>query len=107
LAEWVRMYQEDKFPDKAAYDMRQLAEDYRDWAGVSQELLSKDVKLLLKRKRPGRGAAGISEDDIKKLMRDVNSHEDLRRRAEELVLARSIAEVKSQTGEAVKKEAAA
>jgi len=96
LAEWVRMYQEDKFPDKAAYDLRQLAEDYRDWAGVSQELLSKEVILLLKRKRPGRGAAEISEEDIEKLMKDVNSHEDLRRRAEELVLARSIAEVKSQ-----------
>jgi len=107
LAEWVRMYQEDKFPDKAAYDLRQLAEDYRDWAGVSKDLLSKDVERLLRRKRAGRGVTEISKDDIDKLMKGVNSHEDLCRRAEELVLARSIAEVKRQTREPVQKEVAA
>lgn len=104
LAEWVKMYMADKFPDKAAYDLRQLAEDYRDWPSVSQELLSKDVTRLLKRKRPGLGASKINEDDIEKLMKGANSHEDLCRRAEELVLARSIAEVKKLTREPVREE---
>ena len=107
LAEWVRMHQEDKFPDKAAYDLRQLAEDYRDWAGVSKDLLSKDVERLLRRKRAGRGSTEISRDDIDKLMKDVNSHEDLCRRAGELVLARTIADVRKQTREPVQKEMAA
>ena len=106
LAEWVTMYLEEKFPDKAAYDIRQLAEDYRDWAGVSQELLSKDVKRLLRRKRTGPEADEIHKDDIEKLMKNVNSHEDLRRLAGELVLARSIVEVKRLTREPVRKEVA-
>jgi len=107
LAEWVRLYQLDRFPDKAAYDLRQLAEDYRDWAGLSKDLLSKDVERLLRRKRAGRVATAISEHDIKKLMKDVNSHEDLCLRAGELVLARSIAEVRKQTREPVQDEVAA
>ena len=106
LAELVTMYLEEKFPDKAAYDIRQLAEDYRDWAGVSQELLSKDVKRLLRRKRTGPEADEIHKDDIEKLMKNVNSHEDLRRLAGELVLARSIVEVKRLTREPVRKEVA-
>lgn len=106
LTEWVKMYLEEKLPDKAAYDIRQLAEDYRDWAGVSQELLSKDVKRLLRRKRTGPEADEIRKDDIEKLMKNVNSHEDLCRLAGELVLARSIAEVKRLTREPVRKEVA-
>ena len=106
LAEWVKMYLEEQFPDKAAYDIRQLAEDYRDWAGVSQELLSKDVKRLLRRKRTGPEAGEIHKDDIEKLMKNVNSHEDLCRLAGELVLARSIVEVKRLTREPVRKEVA-
>ena len=107
LAEWVRMFQLDKFPDKAAYDLRVLAEDYRDWTGLSQELILKDVERLLKRKRAGRGATTISKEDIDKLMKDVKSHDDLIRRAEELVLARSIADVKKQTREQIQREVAA
>jgi len=106
LSEWVKMHLEEKFPDKAAYDMRQLAEDYRDWAGVSQELLSKDMKRLLKRKRTGPEADEIHKDDIEKLMKNVSSHEDLCRLARELVLTRSIAEVKRLTREPVRKEVA-
>lgn len=104
LAEWANMYQQDKFPDKAAYDLRQLAEDYTDWPEVPQELLSKDLKRLLKRKRASHGANEITADDLKKLMKDVNSPEDLCRRARELVLARSIAEIMRQTREPLLRE---
>jgi CRISPR-associated protein Cmr2 len=102
--EWVRMYLEEKFSDKTAYDIRQLAEDYRGWVGVSQSLLIKDVMRLLGRKKTGREGSKIGTDDIEKLMKDVNSHKDLCRRAEELVLARSIVEVKKLTGEPIRTE---
>ncbi len=107
MGEWVEMYQLDKFPDKAAYDLRLLADDYRDWALVSQNLIPKDVERLLRQKRSGHGANEIDKEDIDKLMKDVTSHDDLVRRAEELVLARSIAEVKRQISDQIKKEESA
>lgn len=99
LAEWVRMYLDEKLPDKAAYDMRQLAEDYKNWGDISQDLLMKDVKRMLRRKRASRGTTEINDDDMRKLMEGVTSQKELCMRAEEMVLARSIAEVKKQTGE--------
>lgn len=93
LKSWAKMHLNDKLPDKAAYDLRQLAEEYRGWAEISHDFLEKDVRRLLKRKRAGRGTKDISDLDLKELMKDVKSHEDLIRRAKELVLARSIAEV--------------
>jgi CRISPR-associated protein Cmr2 len=107
LGEWVEMYDLDKFPDKAAYDLRLLAEDYKDWVVVSQNLISKDVERLLRQKRSGHGANEIGKADIDKLMKDVTSHDDLVRRAEELVLARSVAEVKRQTHDQIKTEESA
>jgi CRISPR-associated protein Cmr2 len=104
LADWADMYFNDKIPDKAAYDMRALSEDYKNWAGVSQELIEKDLTRLLKRKKAGSGTSDISKGDIEKLMKGVTSNEDLARRSMELILARKIAEVKLLDREPVKKE---
>lgn len=93
LKAWAEMHRRNELPDKAAYDLWQLAEEYKGWAEVSHETLEKDVIRLLKRKRIGYGTGRISDNDIGKLMRDVRSLEDLIRRAKELVVARSIAEI--------------
>jgi CRISPR-associated protein Cmr2 len=104
LRSWAEMHLKDKLPDKAAYDLRQLAEEYRGWAGISHDFLEKDVRRLLKRKRAGQGTKDISEVDLTELMKDVKSHDDLIRRAKELVLARSIAEAKRIAQASISKE---
>jgi CRISPR-associated protein Cmr2 len=99
LKTWVDMYLADDFPDGAAYDLRQLAEDYKAWKPpIPEKLLEKDVSRLLARKRAGSGTREIGVDDMKKLTAGIHLYEDLKRRAEELVLTRRIAEITRQTG---------
>ena len=57
------------------------------------DLLDRDARRLLRRKRVERGNRGISDSNLDKLMEDVKSHDDLIHRANELILARSIAEI--------------
>ncbi len=99
LETWVGLYLADDFPDGAAYDLRQLAEDYKAWKPpIPSNLLEKDVTRLLARKRAGGGTRAIGVDELKNLTAGIHQHEDLKRRAEELVLTRRIAEVTRQTG---------
>ncbi|VVB63951.1 CRISPR system Cmr subunit Cmr2 [uncultured archaeon] len=107
LKSWAEMHLKDELPDKAAYDLRQLAEEYRGWPEISHDLLEKDMRRLLKRKRAGQGTKDISDVDLTELMKDVKSHDDLIRRAKELVLARSIAEAKKIVQASISKEASA
>lgn len=107
LKSWTEMHLDDRLPDKAAYDLRQLAEDYRGWGGISHDFLIKDVKRLLKRKRAGQGTKEINSVDLNELMDDVKSYDDLIRRSKELVLARRIADVKEIACEPVRKEVSA
>lgn len=97
LQTWSEMHLLDKLPDKAAYDLYQLARDYQNWPDVSKELLVGDVKRLLKRKRAGHGVREISATDLIELMRGIDSSESLISRADELILAGKIAEVMKQT----------
>jgi CRISPR-associated protein Cmr2 len=91
---WVKMYRDDDFPDGAAYDLRQLAEDYKAWkSDLPEKLLEKDVRRLLRRKRAGSGKREIETEDIPVLVSGIHSHEDLTRRAEELVLTRRIVDI--------------
>lgn len=95
---WVRMYLEDIFPDKAAYDLRLLTWDYRGWRGKPDaNLLKKDVERLLKRKKGEHGSKKLSHDAIEDLMNGVDSYHTLTKRARELLLARSIAANRRQT----------
>jgi len=90
---WAEMYRADKFPDGAAYDLRQLAEDYRSWEKIPDTLLREDTLRLLKRKRVEGGAKALDEEDINKILKGITTFDGLIRRAEELVLARKIAAV--------------
>lgn len=97
MEKWVKMYLDDTFPDKAAYELRQLAEVYRGWEHPPDPLhIQKDVRRLLARKRPGEGSSAIKEQDIKYLEEEALSYDCLCRLAEELVLARRIAENQRQ-----------
>jgi len=91
LDHWAGLFLEGKFPDGAAYDMRQLAEDYRGWKLVPGDLLEKDVRRLLKRKRVSEDEV-IDEKEIRALLAGVTSYSLLVKRADELILARKIAE---------------
>lgn len=92
IENWVDMYLKDIFPDKAAYDLRQLAGDYRGWKGkLDTCLLEKDVERLLKRKKGEHGSKELAKKDIEDLMNGVDSYDTLTKRAKELLLARSIA----------------
>ncbi len=92
LAAWVAMHINDTIPDKAAYDLLMMAEEYRGWTGpVPKDLLEKDVIRLFKRKKARHGTREVAEEDIAKLIEGINSTEDLQRRAKELVIARRIA----------------
>lgn len=58
LQRLVEMHARNEIPDKAAYDLRQLALDYTDWPHQSEEqqaaldeAIRADVKRLMKRKR--------------------------------------------------------
>jgi CRISPR-associated protein Cmr2 len=92
IENWVDMYLKDIFPDKAAYDLRQLAGDYRGWKGKPDTcLLKKDVKRLLKRKKGEHGSKELAKTAIEDLMNGVDSYDTLIKRTRELLLARSIA----------------
>jgi CRISPR-associated protein, Crm2 family len=97
LEQWIRMYLRDEFPDGAAYDLKELADDYRGWdPKPPNTLLKSDMGRLFTRKRAGHGTRGISPEDLAFLTCGVESHDDLILRADELVLARRIAEVARQ-----------
>lgn len=106
LNDWVGMYRADKFPDGAAYDLRQLAEDYRSWEKeeISEELLLGDIGRLLKRKRTEGGVKALDEEDIETVKRGVKTFDNLTLRAEELVLARKIAAASGKARVAGKNE---
>ncbi|MDD1703028.1 MAG: type III-B CRISPR-associated protein Cas10/Cmr2 [Methanoregula sp.] len=98
LEQWVRMYINDEFPDGAAYDLKELADDYRGWESKPPDtLLKSDMGRLFARKRAGHGTREISPDDLALLTCGVESHDHLIRRADELVISRRIAEVVCQT----------
>lgn len=93
MEKWVKMYLDDTFPDKAAYDLKQLAEVYRGWDNPPDPVhIQKDLRRLLSRKRPGEGTSAMQETEKQYLEEEVKSYDDLSRLAKELVMARRIAE---------------
>ena len=69
---WAQLLQNDQLPDKAAYDLRLLAEQYRGWPTATSEdrdmlgrALPADVGRLLSRK--SREAAGTLADVVREL----------------------------------------
>jgi CRISPR-associated protein Cmr2 len=107
LAEFAGMHRDEKIPDKAAYDMQELAEVYKDneWNKIAKneefgELIFADARRLLKRK----GMNGDSEALITDLLSGIDSYDAIRGLADQLILARKLtgaikqAKGRSQTG---------
>jgi CRISPR-associated protein Cmr2 len=96
LDRWSHMHLNNEIPDKAAYDIHQLAEDYKGWDWVDKDelcdLIRKDLKRLLKRKKSVAGLDELSDDKIKSMIGGVDPYEAIRRLADELILARKLAE---------------
>jgi CRISPR-associated protein Cmr2 len=101
LLKWAKMHCKDELPDRAAYDMRELAEDYRNWSASTEEekkalgnIIYADALRLLKRKRAGHGGEAIRGEivkDFKEMLSGVDSYEKISRLANELIIARRLA----------------
>ena len=92
LCRFADMFHHEMFPDKAAYDVRSAAQIYMNWNVVSQDLLIRDLERLLNKKRSGRGIRQVHEEDIAFLKEVVREKGCLKGLADELILARKIAD---------------
>jgi hypothetical protein len=93
MERWVEMHVKELLPDRAAYDLLELAGDYKGWKGAPSDLITSDIRRLLHRKRAGLGSRKITENDIAFLTDGIASYDDIVRRADELILARRIAHI--------------
>jgi CRISPR-associated protein Cmr2 len=103
LERWAKMHLNNELPDKAAYEMRELAEVYGNWNGTKKEnlqnLIKADVARMLKRKRPG-GAEDkkIDPKDLDFMLDGLDSCKKIRHLADEIILARKLFEVMKKAG---------
>jgi CRISPR-associated protein Cmr2 len=108
LREWAEMHRMDELPDKAAYDLRELSEDYKGWKDTPKEELSKlisaDSQRLLKRKKSGVGASSFQVNKIEPLLDGIDSYEKIRCLADELIMARRLADSIIQAEGTAKKQ---
>lgn len=98
LDKWAKMHNKNELPDKAAYEMRELAEVYRNWKGTPKDelacLIKADATRMLKRKRPGGGEdQKIVAMEIDSMLQGLDSYQKIRHLADELILARKLSEV--------------
>src|SRR5690606_954313 len=109
LLKWAEMHYKDMLPDGAAYDMHELAEDYRDWKGTTKAQLEKliiaDCWRLLNRKKAGSTSSeALKLDHIEYLLAGVDSYEKIKMRSDELILSRQIASAMKQSKWNIQKE---
>lgn len=97
---WIELFIQEAIPDKGAYDMMQLAMDYKGWS-PDQVLLQKDVQRLLKKKRADRGSRSLDEEHLNELSADILTSESVIVRAEELLVARRIAVAVEMSGRGI------
>jgi hypothetical protein len=102
------MHNENELPDKAAYEMRELAEVYRNWKGTPkadlENLIKADVKRMLKRKRPVGGEdQKILTKEIDSMLKGLDSYQKVRHLADELILARKLSDVMKMADRIAKK----
>lgn len=97
LLKWAEMHCKDELPDSAAYDMHELAEDYKNWDISSDEkdklrqLIAADILRLLRRKRGGGNIELLKKEEIEALLSGADPYEAVRRLADEMILARRLA----------------
>lgn len=109
LLKWAEMHCMDMLPDGAAYDMHELAEDYKDWKGTTkaqlESLIIADSWRLLKRKKAGSiSSEALKLDHIKDLLAGVDSYEKIKMRSDELILSRQIASAMKKAKWNIQKE---
>ena len=99
----ARMHLTEQIPDKAGYDLRELAREYEGWpVGSAEEkaalagAIRADAVRLVARKRARRPAAG--ESPLLRMVRPAACAADLRRVADRVILASHFAEAKRQAG---------
>lgn len=98
LLKWAEMHSEDVISDSVAYEMHELAEDYKNWKISSKddedklrELIAADASRLLQRKKGKAKSAPLTKDNIKDMLMDADPYEAISKLASELILARRIA----------------
>ena len=106
LRKWAKMHCENKLPDSAAYEMRELAEDYKDWKTSSKDeedklrdLIASDALRLLKRKTGILEQDQFQKEDLKGMLMNAEPYQAISRMASELILARRIAVAMKQAGD--------
>lgn len=65
LGMWIRAFQNDEVPDKAAYQLRELARQL-DWAPA--DLLEKEARRILRRKQAEHGQRRMGEEQQEQLL---------------------------------------
>jgi hypothetical protein len=100
LLKWAKMYDDEELPDRAAYDLHELAEDYRNWKTSADEdrtnlgsIIHDDALRLLKRKRAGNSKEVLKDEvikDFKNMLKGIETYEGINRLANELIIARRI-----------------
>ncbi|NPV63071.1 MAG: type III-B CRISPR-associated protein Cas10/Cmr2 [Methanotrichaceae archaeon] len=108
LDKWAKMHNGNELPDKAAYEMRELAEVYRNWKGTPktdlENIIKADAKRMLKRKRPsGREDHRILTKEIDSMLEGLDSYEKVRHLADELILARKLSDAMKMADRSAKK----
>jgi hypothetical protein len=98
LSKWAEMHFKNELPDSSAYEMHELAEDYRNWKTSSKDgedklrdLIVSDALRLLKRKTGSLNVDPLLKEDLKAMLKNEDPYEAIRRMADELILARRIA----------------
>jgi CRISPR-associated protein Cmr2 len=101
LTEWVTLHIDNEISDKAAFDLRDISHIYKGWpveTEAQKEALASAIQahasLALRRKESSEKSEGIKE--IKNLINDISCADDLKKLAEEIIIARHIAKVKEQ-----------
>ena len=91
----------DELSDSVAYEMHELAEDYKDWNASSEDekeklrhLIAADAIRLLQHKKVKSGSS--PKEDFKDMLKDIDPYEAISELASELILARRIAAAMKQ-----------
>jgi len=104
LKKWATLFLENQLPDKLAYDIKELAKDYKQmeetkvWEKVPADLLQKDTERVIKKKKPGE-KKGIESKMLKELIETIKTPDDLLILSKELIIARHLSEaIKKEKG---------
>jgi CRISPR-associated protein Cmr2 len=92
LEQWSEMFGNRMISSKAAYDVRELAQDYKNWpdGSAAGETIQRDALRLLSRKELSQEGRNLLQRNLK----SVTSCQELNDLADELLIAHSIASAK-------------